>query len=129
MTRARILVVEDEENTRLALARWLSYEYDVVTASDGVEGLRIATMQQAPDLVLADVWMPHLDGVSMVRRMKGVESLRRVPVIFLTGQTSPPSVIAGIAAGARAYLTKPIDLDVLDRKLRSALGSHGGARL
>jgi len=65
--------------------------------------------------------MPRLDGVSMVRAMKATESLRRVPVIFLTGQTSLSSVVAGIAAGARAYLPKPIDLDVLDRKLRSAL--------
>ena len=53
-----------------------------------------------------------------------VEGLRGVPVIFLTGQTSVQSMVAGIASGARAYLTKPIDLDVLDRKIRSALRSR-----
>ena len=118
--RSRILVVEDEDGTRKALAGWLGHEYDVVVASDGIEGLQIATTQRL-DVILSDVWMPRLDGVAMVRRMKEIDSLRRVPVILLTGQTSPQSVIEGIAAGARAYLPKPIDLDVLDRKVRSAL--------
>lgn len=118
--RQRVLVVDDEEPTRRALAGWLSYEYEVATACDGIEGLEQALVQ-TPDAVIADVWMPRLDGVAMVRRMKEVERLRHVPVLFLTGQTSPTSVIAGISAGARAYLPKPVDLDVLDRKLRLAL--------
>jgi len=120
-TRARILVVEDDESTLHALAGWLSYDYDVVTARDGIEGLERA-LESPPDVIVADVWMPRLDGVTMVRRMKQIAALRPIPVLFLTGQTMPASVIAGIAAGARAYLPKPIDLDVLDRKLRSALG-------
>lgn len=120
--RARVLVVEDDENTRSALAGWLRHEYDVDTACDGVEGLEVATREgPPPDVILADVSMPRLDGVAMVKRIKEFESLRHIPVVFLTGQATPASVIAGIAAGARAYLTKPIDLDVLDRKLRSAL--------
>ncbi len=121
-TRARILVVEDDSSTRTALAGWLGHDYEVLTAADGLEGLQIATTHQPPpDLILADVWMPRLDGVGMVSRIKAIEALRSIPVIFLTGQTSPTSVIAGISAGARAYLPKPIDLDVLDRKVKSAL--------
>lgn len=123
--RARILLVEDEESTRTALAQWLRYEYEVVTAVDGLDALEIAVaMRPAPDVILTDVWMPRLDGVSMVKRLKEIESLRGVPVIFLTGQTSVQSVVAGIAAGARAYLPKPIELDALDRKLRSAIVSR-----
>lgn len=122
--RARILVVDDDANTRTALTRWLEHEYDVITASDGVEGLEIATTQDPPpDLILADVWMPRVDGIQMVARIKRIESLRRIPAIFLTGQTSPVSMMAGLSAGARAYLPKPIDLEVLDRKVRSALRS------
>lgn len=125
-TRPRILVVDDDENTRKALSHWLSHEYDVVSAKDGIEGLEAATAAQGPHIILADVWMPRLDGVSMVMRIKAIDSLRRVPVIFLTGQTSVRSMMAGIGAGARAYLAKPIDLDVLDRKLRSALRHAAG---
>ncbi len=123
----RILVIEDDTSTRNALASWLAYEYEVITAADGVEGLEVAT-QQKPDLILADVWMPNLDGVAMVKHLKSTDTLRRVPVIFLTGQTSTASVIAGIAAGARAYLYKPVDLDLLDRKIKSALYGRAPAR-
>jgi len=120
--RARILIVEDDANTRTALARWLEHDYDVTTACDGLEGLEIATTQSPPpDLILTDVWMPRVDGVEMVTRIKRIESLRKIPAIFLTGQTSPVSMMAGLSAGARAYLPKPIDLEVLDRKVRSAL--------
>jgi CheY-like chemotaxis protein len=120
--RHRVLLVDDEEDTRKALAGWLAYDYEVVAAADGLAALEIATREgTVPDVVVADVWMPGLDGFEMVKRMTQNALLRHVPVIFLTGQTSPRSVVTGIAAGARAYLTKPIDLDVLDRKLRSAL--------
>jgi len=124
-TRRRLLLIEDDAQSCAALCRWLSYEYDVTTAADGLEGLEIASRPPPPDVIVADVWMPRLDGVSMVARLKQKELLRRVPVIFLTGQTSPRSVAAGIAAGARAYLSKPVDLDLLDRKLRSALAARG----
>jgi CheY-like chemotaxis protein len=118
--RARVLLVDAEELDRKALARWLSYEYEVTTASDGQEGLERAA-QARPDVVIADVAMPRLDGVTMVRRMRQTPGLRQVPVLFLTGLMSPERVIAGIAAGARAYIPKPVDLDLLTRKLRSAL--------
>ncbi len=123
--RPCVLVVEDEEGTRVALERWLAQDYDVVTARDGIEGLEIAlTRDPMPDVILTDVWMPGLDGVSMVKCIKKNEFVRHVPVIFLTGQTAAKSVIAGIAAGAQAYLPKPIDLDTLERKLRSAIRSR-----
>ncbi len=116
----RILVVDDDEGTLRAIAALLSGEYDVFTASDGVEGLQAAIVHP-PDLIIADVWMPRGDGVTMVQRIKQIEALRHVPVIFLTGQTSVHSVVAGISAGAWAYLPKPIDPDILERKVRGAL--------
>lgn len=119
--KKRILVVDDDEGTRGAIAHLLNVEFDVSVAADGVEGLEIATGPTPPDLVIADVWMPRLDGIEMVRRMKQIESLHHVPVVFLTGQTSPMSVVAGIAAGARHYLAKPVDAGLLEQKVRKAL--------
>ena len=124
LARKCILVVDDDEGTRRAIAVLLSGDYDVVTAADGIEGLEVAIRGPRPDLVVADVWMPRADGVTMVKRMKQIDALRHVPVIFLTGQTSVQSVVAGISAGAWAYLPKPIDPDVLERKVRSALARH-----
>jgi DNA-binding response OmpR family regulator len=119
--RKRILVVDDESDALRALAILLSDEHDVITADDGLEGLEAALSDPHPDLVITDVAMPGIDGVTMVRRMKQYDDLRRVPVIFLTGQSSVQCVVSGISAGARAYLIKPIDPDVLERKVRSAL--------
>ncbi len=123
--RRCVLVVDDEDGTRRGLERWLSRDYEVITAKDGAEGLQVASAHKPrPDVIISDVWMPGLDGVSMVKCLKQHALLHDVPVIFLTGQTSPQSMIAGIAVGARAYLCKPIDLDALDKKVRSALASR-----
>jgi DNA-binding response OmpR family regulator len=121
-TKRHLLLVEDDENTRTAMARWLAYEYDVVTACDGQEAIEIAASRRpAPEVIVADLWMPRVDGVEMLSRLKAFPLLRTIPVILLTGQTSASSVIAGISAGARTILHKPVDLDVLDRKVKSAL--------
>jgi DNA-binding response OmpR family regulator len=120
VARKRILVVDDDAGTLHAIAALLSGDYEVSTASDGIEGLQ-AALRLHPDLIIADVWMPRADGVTMVQRMKQLDVLKHVPVIFLTGQTSVQSTVAGISAGAWAYLPKPIDPDILERKVKSAL--------
>jgi DNA-binding response OmpR family regulator len=120
--RKRILVIDDDEGTRTAIMRLLFIDYDVTVAADGIEGIQRATDSPAPDLIITDVWMPRLDGVEMVKRMKRIPSLARTPVIFLTGQTSTESVVAGISSGARHYLAKPVDPDELETKVRKALG-------
>lgn len=126
-SRSTILLVEDEEPTRRALRGWLERDYDVISAADGLEALEaLARYGRPPELILADVWMPRLDGVEMIRRVRQDPALHRVPVIFLTGQVSPQSMIDGLSVGARAYLTKPIDLDVLDWKVRRALTDPHG---
>jgi len=120
--RKRVLVVDDDDETRGAIAHLLGMDYEIAVAADGVEGLARATEDRPPDLVIADVWMPRLDGVEMVKRMRKLDALRSTPVIFLTGQTSTESVVAGINAGARHYLTKPVDPDLLEAKVRKLLG-------
>ncbi len=118
--RKRILVVDDDEATRTAIARLFSQDYEVLEAADGLQGLE-AAISARPDLVIADVWMPVVDGVTMAHHMKGDPALHATPIIFLTGQTSPASVIAGIGAGARHYLMKPVDPDVLEQRVRRLL--------
>ncbi len=127
MPQRRILVVDDDEGTRVGLERWFAQDYEVVTAADGLEGLEAARREPHPEVIIADVWMPGLDGFEMVRRIKLEAALKGIPVIFLTGQTSVRSVLGGLAVGARAYLPKPIDLDVLDSKVRSALSRSRSA--
>ncbi len=125
--RRRILIVEDELASRNALAQILAVDYDVTVAGDGVEGAQQA-LRIEPDLILSDVTMPGLDGLAMVRQIRQRQG-RKVPVIFITALGAPTDVIAGIAAGARNYLTKPINIDDLERRVARALGLPVPTRL
>jgi CheY-like chemotaxis protein len=122
--RLRILVVEDDEQTRLAIARGLANKYDVLAVGDGVQGLLAAGA--APfDAIVTDIWMPEIDGVTMVERIRRMNAPAVVPVIFLTGETAPDRVAAGFSAGGTSYLVKPVDLDLLDLELGCVLGVPG----
>lgn len=119
--KRRVLIVEDDEPTRRLLAITLRRSYDVAVAGDGVEGLEIATTAPFPDLIVTDVMMPRLDGVTMVREIKKRDASRKVPVIFLTAKGGAADVAAGISAGARHYLVKPVKLGALEDMVKSIL--------
>jgi CheY-like chemotaxis protein len=117
----RVLVVEDDDDARSAIARGLAPEYEVVEASNGLEGLRAAS--EVPfDAIVADIAMPQMDGITMVAAIRRMRAPAAVPVVFLTAETAPERVVDGFVAGAASYLVKPIDLDVLDAELQCALG-------
>jgi two-component system chemotaxis response regulator CheY len=119
--RKYILVVDDDEDLRDAMALVLSPSYGVRVAVDGMDGYTKAHDQPHPDLIIADVSMPGLDGISMVRRIRESDALRRVPVIFFTGQMSPESVEVGLSVGSFAYLSKACASGELEDTVRRAL--------
>lgn len=119
----RILVAEDDSDLLLMLKRMLSPLGQVVTVSDGVAALE--TLQSDPDfdLLVTDLMMPRMDGLTLARRMKRDTKLSRIPVLMLTAKNTPKDVIAGINAGARHYVTKPFKHQELLDKVKRALGS------
>jgi DNA-binding response OmpR family regulator len=119
--RKCILVVDDDEDLRDAIGMLLSPSYFVRFAVDGMDGYTKAHDDPRPDLIIADVSMPGLDGITMVRCIRESDELRRVPVIFFTGQMSPESVIAGLSVGTFAYLSKTSAPGVLENKVKRAL--------
>lgn len=123
LTRAQkvILVVDDDEGMRTAVSAILSQKYRVTLAVDGIDGCEKASVRPWPDLVIADISMPRLDGIAMVRRIWESQAPRQVPVIFLTGQMSPSNLMAGLPAGSCAYLSKPTDSAVLEMKVERVL--------
>jgi CheY-like chemotaxis protein len=116
----RILVVEDDDSTRDAIVRGLAPEYEVVAAANGVEGLKAASELRF-DAIVSDMWMPEMDGITMVDEIMRTQAPAVIPVIFLTAETAPERIADGFAAGATTYLVKPIDLGLLDQELRLAL--------
>jgi CheY-like chemotaxis protein len=119
--RKAILVVDDDEEVRAALYAFLSPAYRVILATDGIDGCKKANEPPRPDLIIADVAMPLLDGVRMIRRIQENDALRRVPVIFFTGQMSRASLTAGLSVNPFAYLAKSTAPDVLENNVRCAL--------
>ncbi len=122
MAAQTILILEDDPSVRTLLVKALSARgYEVRAAEDGLAGL---TMLEAwtPDLLIVDVMMPRLDGMTFVRAIKARTDTKPIPVIFLTAKNDPKSMIAGINLGARYYITKPFVVEELISKIQKALG-------
>jgi two-component system response regulator MprA len=116
---ARVLVVDDEPALRDALESSLAFEgYEVLTASDGLEALD-AVAEEQPDLVLLDIMMPRMDGLTAVRRLRGRGDT--VPVLMLTARDAVGDRVTGLDVGADDYLAKPFELDELLARVRALL--------
>ena len=120
-----IVLVEDEENVREMVGKMLTKTgYSVTEAVDGLDGLRKIDAKR-PDLVIADVMMPNLDGLTLVKALKGTRETKPIPVIFLTAKGDTMSMIEGINVGAKYYVTKPFQMDDLLEKVGKVLGDKG----
>jgi len=115
----RILVVDDiEANVRLLQAKLQAEYYDVLTASNGPEALKMAAAE-TPDLVLLDVMMPGMDGFEVCRRLKNEPATRHIPVVLVTALDGRGDRITGLESGADEFLTKPIDDILLFARVKS----------
>jgi len=112
-----VLLVEDSEAIRTAYTILLEETgYTVYAAEEGVEALRIAG-EHAPDLVLMDMGLPGMDGLDVVRALKGSPATAAIPVIALTGRDDAQSRRACMEAGCAEYLIKPIHTHTLLRAI------------
>jgi two-component system, NtrC family, nitrogen regulation response regulator NtrX len=120
MTNARILVVDDENDIRELVREILSEEgYAVDTAGNAAEA-RAACAQQAPDLVLLDIWMPDTDGISLLREWQQTQALT-APVVMMSGHGTVETAVEATRLGAVDYVEKPLSLTKLLRTVRRAL--------
>lgn len=118
--RFRVLVVEDDAEMRRLLTRVLSSTYDTAEASDGLAAL-LEIEQKPPDLVICDVCLPMIDGISAFERLQRSASLRKVPFVFITARDNPKDTARGIALGARYYIMKPFKMSELVEKVGRVL--------
>lgn len=107
-----ILVADDSDDMRQMLRTLLGMKgYRVIEASDGEQAVQ-ATQHETPDLVLLDLELPRLNGLSVIRRLRNELNLTEVPVVVITGYDK--HFETAVAAGCDDYLLKPIDFDRLD---------------
>lgn len=121
MAKARILIVDDEEDILELLRYNLERDgYHVTEAHDGAEALSIAH-REAPDLFVLDIMMPRMDGIETCRKIREHAGLRRIPVLMLTARSDESDHVKGLDVGADIYLTKPISIPLLLSQVRAML--------
>src|ERR1700733_12519795 len=114
-----LLVVDDEQFLREAVATWLSsLGFTVTSAGTGTEALHAARSRRF-DLLILDVMLPDLDGFEILQRLR--KDRNRVPVIFLTAMDTREDKVAGLSMGGDDYITKPFHLDELAARVRTIL--------
>jgi len=114
--RPRVLVVDDEEDVRESLALLLEPAYQVATASDGEEAVRVARADP-PDIVLMDLVMPRMDGFAALEALRGDSRTAEVPVIFVSARGDDVTRVKGLDLGAVDFLQKPFS----ERELKARI--------
>jgi signal transduction histidine kinase/CheY-like chemotaxis protein/ligand-binding sensor domain-containing protein len=115
--KAHVLVIDDNKELLWMIKEMLSDEFKVITASDGEKGLQQLKLS-IPDVIITDVMMPNLDGISLTKQLKQNKHTMHVPLIILSAKNTTDERIEGIESGADAYVAKPFDSHYLKAIIR-----------
>lgn len=121
--KPRVLVIDDHDDVRLLVAEILKDSYQVIGASGGGEGVRMAA-RYVPDVVVCDVMMPGIDGIETCRTIKGEISTSHIPVLMLTACSLDEQRVEGYESGADGYMSKPFNGDVLRARIASLISNR-----
>ena len=120
----RILIVEDNPSVLKATSYILEKEgYEVLTAVDGLEGLRKAK-EESPDLLILDVMLPGIDGFEICHSLRGEAQTVHLPILMFSAKGQETDKATGLKVGADEYLTKPVDREVLISKVATWLSAR-----
>lgn len=121
-SRYNIAIVEDNHSIRQYLINELSQAYNVTAYENGLDAYN-GILKASPDLVISDVVIPGMDGFQLCDKLKKNINTNAVPIILLTGKTEETDRIAGLEAGADAYITKPFNIVLLKKNIEQLLGN------
>lgn len=122
---AKILIAEDEPDIRDLIKFTLNFGgHEVIVTSNGEEAF-LKAQETIPDLILMDVRMPRMTGYEACKRMKEIDRLRHIPVVFLSAKGQESEVQAGLEAGAVEYILKPFAPAMLTERVNKLLEIYG----
>jgi ligand-binding sensor domain-containing protein/signal transduction histidine kinase/DNA-binding response OmpR family regulator len=121
--KLRVLVIEDNDELRFYIKDNLKRHFKVEEAADGKEGWE-KVLSFHPDLVVSDISMPNMDGISLTGKIKADKRTCHIPVILLTALTGDRQQLLGLETGANDYLTKPFNFDILNVKIKNLLSQN-----
>ena len=117
----KVLLVEDTEDNRQMMRRLLEMSgYRVVEAINGVEAVKLAS-EEKPEIILMDLSLPLIDGLTATRRIRGLPGLNKVPIVAVSAHDTADFHSEALAAGCNAYVTKPIDYPELEEVVNRLL--------
>jgi diguanylate cyclase (GGDEF)-like protein len=117
----KLLVVDDDPHAVKIVRDWFAGRaYRILSAENGEQGLTVATSER-PDLILLDLTMPGMDGITVARRLREDPAVRSIPIILLTACRDTNSKVEAFAAGADDYVTKPFEFEEMDARVRTML--------
>ena len=120
----KVLVIDDSLVIQKSLRNFLEdYGFTVITCTDGLEGIKLATEEQ-PDLIFLDLMMPNLDGIKMLQVKKVISDIESIPVIVISANTARSNVIAVAEAGAEKVITKPLKKELIKEYVNEILGDN-----
>ncbi len=117
--RPLLLVVDDAVDNIAVLGAALRGDYEIIFATSGPQALDMAARQPNVELILLDVTMPGMDGYEVCRQLKAAEQTQSIPIIFLTARDDEQDEVAGFAAGAVDYITKPFRAPLVKARVRT----------
>lgn len=121
---AKILVVEDDADLLHMIKTMLQTIGEVTLAKDGQEAFDLLKNGFRPDVIVTDLMMPRMDGLTLAKTLKNDPNIGNIPLVMLTAKSGPMDMITGINAGARHYVTKPFKAADLIDKVKKALMSR-----
>lgn len=119
-SKPAIMVVEDDDIYKSIFSSALAVEYKIILANNGLEGYEIAR-KDVPDIILADLIMPEMDGVTLCRKIKADPVTSHIPLIVITSREDAGSKLHGLASGADDYIYKSADFEEVRLKIRNWL--------
>ena len=120
---SKILIVDDDVGIRMLLAKFLQRQgFETIVAEDGLEGVELAKKHH-PDLIMLDVVMPRMDGLTAARLIKFYKPLSEVPIVFLTAKDADKEIELAQEARAEVYITKPFDVRKVIEVVKELLSS------
>lgn len=120
-----ILIIDDEISIRMLLENFLSKTFTVVTRNDGMEGIKYLEEGNMPDLIVADIQMPNLDGYDFIKNVRASGFFKHIPLIMLSGIESSNERVKCLKLGADDYIVKPFNPEELSIRIENLIIRRG----
>lgn len=119
-SKHRILVVDDDKEIRQYICDEMATDYHVASCADGKEALSMI-LKNTPDLIISDIMMPEIDGITLCRKIKQNVNINHIPVVLLTAKSDEEDNLEGLGIGADAYIVKPFNIEILKKTVQNII--------